>query len=99
MVVRSFEIPKFKQIFLSYKLSEEEWSVTREPSTYKELDKLIVTIFNRINTVKLCQKKEQLTCSCSYSDGWVIPFTHYICVATSLKPHWVGISHHDVSVF
>ena len=61
------------------------------------MDKLIVPIFDRQYTVKLCQEK-QLNCSCSYSDIWGLPCAHSICVATSLKPHWLGITHHDVSV-
>ena len=93
--LRNIEINS--KYFVCYKITEEEWSVTRESSTFKDLDKLIVPIFDRKYTVKLCQDK-QLNCFCSYSDVWGLPCAHYICVVTSLQPHWVGISHHNVSV-
>ena len=79
------------------KISEVEWSVIRDSSTFKELEKMFVPIFNRTYTVKLFQET-QLHYSCSYSDVWGLPCEHTICVATSLKPHWIGLSHHDVSV-
>jgi len=47
--------------YVCYKISEVEWSVIRDSSTFKELEKMVVPIFNRKYTVKLCQET-QLSC-------------------------------------
>jgi len=82
--LRNIEIKS--KYYVSYKISDVEWCVIRDSSTFKELEKMVVPIFNRKYTVKLCQET-QLHCSCSYSDVWGLPCEHMLCVATSIKPH------------
>ena len=83
--------------FKSVKVAETEWKVYREKSSFRELNKIVVPIFDRVYSVKL-NDKEQLNCSCSRAKVWGLPCAHALCVANSFQPNWKGLSIHDISV-
>lgn len=83
--------------YKSMKVSDVEWKVYREKSSFRHLNSTVLPIFDRVYSVTL-NEKEQLNCSCSRGNVWGLPCAHTLCVANSFKPLWKGLCIHDISV-